>query len=81
MIMISFKTKREKDDMLRKAREMEKFAAEFVDCLENCEEDYEDEYYYRGMNMRDNMMEDMNMRGGTSYRSGANMRGGRYSYK
>lgn len=80
MIMISFKTKREKDDMLRKAKEMERFAADFVDCLENCEEDYDDEYYYRGMNMRDNM-EDMNMRGGMSYRGNTSMRGGRYSYK
>lgn len=75
MIMISFKTKREKDEMLEKARKMERFAAEFVDCLENSEHDYEyDERYYR-----DGMDGDM-MREDTQYR-GMRMRSGRYSYK
>lgn len=70
MIMISFRTKREKEEMLEKARKMEKFAAEFVDCLENSKEDYDyDERYYR-----DGEHDDM-------YRHDIHMRGGRYSYK
>lgn len=74
MIMISFRTKRDKEDMIEKARQMEKFAAEFVDCLESSEEEYydEDERY----SMRDNM----SMRDGMHMRGGARMRN-RYSYK
>lgn len=70
--MISFRTKNDKEDMIEKARQMEKFAAEFVDCLENSEEEYDDEEKYSmrgGMRMRDGM----SMRGGTRMRS-------RYSY-
>lgn len=73
MILISFRTKRDKEDMIYKAKEMEKFAAEFVECLENSEEEYDDEERYSmrdGMSMRDSM----SMRGGTRMRS-------RYSYK
>ena len=65
MIMISFRTRHEKDEMVRKAREMEKFAAEFVECLESGEDDYEySERRYRDDSMRDDRR----------------MRGGRYSY-
>lgn len=76
MIMISFRTKREKDEMLEKARKMEKFAAEFVDCLENSEHDYDyDERYYRD-GMHDEIMHE-----DTQYRGGMRMRSNRYSYK
>lgn len=34
MIMISFRTKRDKDDMIHKAKKMKEFAEEFLDCLE-----------------------------------------------
>ena len=39
MMMVYFKTRRDKDDMIRKSREMERLSAEFADCLERCEED------------------------------------------
>jgi coenzyme F420-reducing hydrogenase alpha subunit len=65
--MISFKTKRDKEDMLHKAKEMQRFADEFVECIEEC--DYErDERSYR-----DNSHEDMDYRG-------SRMRSGRYGY-
>lgn len=67
MIMISFRTKRDKEDMLHKAKEMQRFADEFVECIEDC--DYErDERSYR-----DNSREDMDYRG-------SRMRSGRYGY-
>jgi coenzyme F420-reducing hydrogenase alpha subunit len=66
--MISFRTKRDKEDMLHKAKQMQKFADEFVECIEECE--YErDERSYRD--------EDMD-REETRYRR--RMRDGRYSY-
>lgn len=70
MIMISFRSRRDKDEMIEKARKMEEFASEFVDCLENSESDY-DEYY----NERRYRMDDGDMQ----YRS-TRMRGGRFSY-
>lgn len=71
MIMISFRTKREREEMLEKARKMEKFAAEFVDCLENSQDD---EYRYEERSRYDDMMDDM------SYRNGRRMNG-RYMYR
>ena len=70
MIMISFRTKRDKDDMIYKAKEMEKFAREFVECLERGEENYDvyEKYY------RDNEHDDMD------YRDGMKMHGSRYGY-
>lgn len=62
MIVISFRTKRDRDDMIAKARKMEEFASEFVDCLENSEEDYmynershvdDGDMQYRNTRMRD----------------------------
>ena len=72
MIMISFRTKHDKEDMIYKAKQMEKFAQEFVDCLESGEEEYEDERYDErsGYSMRD----DMRMRDGMKMRN-------RYYYK
>ena len=60
MVMISFKTKRDKEHLLEKARKMEEYSAMIVDCLEHS--DYMDEYdERRGMNYRhhdDEMMDD-----------------------
>lgn len=70
MIVLSFKTKRDKEHLLKKAKEMEMYASELVDCLEEAkhgayDEEYEDEEYsergYRG--------------------SATSMRGGRYGYR
>ncbi len=66
MIVMSFRTKRDKEKMLDKAREMEMFSRELVDCLEedrHGEQEYEedDDYDY-------------------SERRGRMMRRGRYGY-
>ena len=54
MVMISFRSKKDKEHLLEKAKRMEDYAAMIVECLENSE--YEDERYdersYR--NYRDN---------------------------
>ena len=46
--MISFKSKRDKEHLLEKARKMEEYAAMIVDCIEESKEDEDnDEYYER----------------------------------
>lgn len=67
MIMISFRTKRDKEDMLHKAKEMQRFADEFVECIEECEYERDERSY------RDDMDHEE-----TRYRR--RMRDGRYSY-
>ena len=67
MTIISFRTKLDKDEMLRKAMEMQRFADEFVECIENCEYEQDDRSY------RDNIGRDE-----VRYRRMA--RDGRYSY-
>lgn len=67
MIMISFRTKRDKEDMLHKAKEMQRFADEFVECIEECEYERDERSY------RDDMHDDMDYRG-------SRMRKGRYGY-
>ena len=66
MTVISFRTKRDKEKMLDKAREMEMFSRELVDCLEEARhggrEEYEDDDY------------------DYSERSGKMMRRNRYGY-
>lgn len=68
MIVMSFRNKKEKEHVLKKAKEMEAYASELVDCLEDArhggyDEDYEDDEYmekgYRGTT---------SMRGRYSYR-------------
>lgn len=68
MIMISFRTKRDKDEMIAKARKMEEFASEFVDCLEASDDDYS---YNERSHMDDGDMSYRNtrMRGRYSYRN------------
>lgn len=78
MRFILFRSHSDKEDMLRKAKQMERFAAEFVDCIENCEDE---EYYDEDMkyNERDEMYDErMNQRNGAQYRR--YRMNGRYSY-
>lgn len=50
MIMISFRSKKDKERLLTKAKEMEMYASEIVDCLEEARhgsmEDYDDDEEY-----------------------------------
>lgn len=47
MIVLSFKTKKDKEHLLEKARKMEAYVSEIVDCLEEAKhENYEEEYYH-----------------------------------
>lgn len=63
MIMISFRSKRDKEHLLEKARKMEEYASMIVECIEDSR-DYDDyeERSYRGhdeeemMDMNDKMM-------------------------
>lgn len=68
MVILSFKTKKDKEHLLKKAKEMEAYASDLVECLEEAkasgdyEDEYDDEYAERG------------------YRR-TSMRGGRYGYR
>lgn len=69
MIVMSFRTKKDKEHLLKKAMEMETYAKEIVDCLEEAKH-YEDEMDY-----------DYSERSDIGYRGGSmNMRG-RYGYR
>jgi len=55
MIMVSFRTKKDKEHLLEKARKMEEYSSMIVDCLE--ESDYmDDEKSYRGHEDDEEMM-------------------------
>ena len=46
MIVMSFRSKKDKKQMLKKAKEMEEYVAELIECLEDADtEGYEDEDY------------------------------------
>jgi hypothetical protein len=67
MIVLSFKSRRDKEHLLEKARKMEEYASMIVECIEDSktyEDDY-DERSYRGeeemMDMNDRMMGDRMM--------------------
>lgn len=63
MIILSFKSKRDKEHLLEKARKMEEYASMIVDCIEESKADEEyDERNYRGYD--DEMEERMNGRYG-----------------
>lgn len=52
--MMSFKTKRDKEKMLEKARKMEEYVADIVDCLEDAvesssEDDWDERSYRHDM--------------------------------
>ncbi len=59
MIIMSFRSKRDKEHLLKKAKEMEEYTKELVECLEEARhggyEDYDDEddymYQERGRRM------------------------------
>ena len=73
MIMVSFRSKRDKEHLLEKARKMEEYASMIVECIEDSRtDDYDyDERSYRGdeemMDMNDRMM--------------SNRMDGRYGYR
>jgi hypothetical protein len=46
MVILSFKTKKDKEHLLEKAKKMEEYAAMIVDCIEDSKE-YEEEYSER----------------------------------
>ena len=62
MIMVSFRSKRDREHLLEKARKMEEYASMIVECIEDSKtDDYDyDESSYRGdeemMDMNDRMM-------------------------
>jgi hypothetical protein len=66
MIVMSFRTKKDKKHMLKKAKEMEEYVTELIECLEDAEsrDEYDEDYEY-------------SERGGMS----TSMRGGRYNYR
>lgn len=43
MVILSFRSKKDKEHLLEKAKKMEEYAAMIVDCIE--ESKYDDEYY------------------------------------
>jgi hypothetical protein len=75
MIVLSFKTKRDKEHLLEKAKKMEEYASMIVECIEESKsEDYDyDERSYRG---HEEDMEEMNDRmiGRYGYRGMRRMR-------
>lgn len=72
MVIMSFRTKKDKEHLLEKAKEMESYASELVECLEEAKsgeyDDYDDDDY---------AYSERGYRGGMSMRS---MRG-RYGYR
>lgn len=52
MIMISFKSKKDKENMLRKAKEMAEYVEDWIDCIEESRhgeyDDDDEEYAERG---------------------------------
>lgn len=47
MVVLSFKTKKDKEHLLEKAKKMEEYAAMIVDCIEESEDEDYDERAYR----------------------------------
>lgn len=46
MIMISFKSKRDKEHLLEKAKKMEEYAAMIVECIEESDHEYNERSYH-----------------------------------
>lgn len=70
MIILSFKSKKDKEHLLEKARKMEEYASMIVDCIEESK-DFEDEGYdYPERNYRQHEEPDYDER-----------MGGRYGYR
>jgi len=49
MIILSFKTKQDKEKLLEKAKKMEQYAAMIVDCIEESQDEDDYEYAERKM--------------------------------
>ena len=47
MIMVSFRSKKDKEHLLEKAKKMEEYAAMIVECIEESKEEEYNERYYR----------------------------------
>lgn len=60
MIILSFKSKRDKEHLLEKARKMEEYASMIVECIEDSKAD--DEYDERRYRMSEDEMMDNNDR-------------------
>ncbi len=57
MIILSFRTKKDKTHMLKKAKEMQEYVDELIECLEDAQSDdfEEDDYYQERRGYRGNM--------------------------
>lgn len=56
MVVISFKSKKDKEKLLEKAKKMEEYASMIVDCIEESEDDESmEEHYYRRYRNAGNM--------------------------
>lgn len=66
MIVLTFRSKKDKEHMLEKAKKLEAYAEDIVECLEEAEHDEYEDYYSERRHHDDE-----------EYR----MRGGRYGYK
>lgn len=64
MIMVSFKTKRDKEYLLEKARKMEEYASMIVECIEESKSDEE----YNERSYRDSEYDDERIEGRYGYR-------------
>ena len=47
MILVTFKSKKDKEHMLEKARKMQQYIDEYVECLEESVDEESNEYYER----------------------------------
>ena len=62
MVMVSFRTKKDKEHLLEKAKKMEEYSSMIVECLEDS--DYMDEYNERSYRGHEDDEEMMNNRYG-----------------
>lgn len=68
MIILSFKTKKDKEHLLEKAKKMEEYASMIVDCIEESKDFEEEDYEYSERNYRHEPMYDERSRGRYGYR-------------
>lgn len=74
MIVLSFKSKKDKEHLLEKARKMEAYVSEIVDCLEEAKhEGYGEELYHERHHLDDPEYREYHERRGVSR--------GRYGYR
>lgn len=68
MVVLSFKSKRDKEKLYEKAKKMEEFAADIVECLEESMYDTDEDYEYSERMYKDDM-------------GSSSMRNNRYGYR